>query len=470
MCSEQRAQSIRLLSSTARQVLFVSAGLLAPKKRDHPLARRQLYLNYGALALATRCDLNGVPAKLVHGGHECPATLAMSLYRAGDVRSDAPLMLSIPSFYALPWAQAFCAAMVKLEPGLRIVVGGRWVTGPDKAWLAGKLPWASEIVQGLAEEQLPRLLGSPLICRPGQRDTGGFLNHRLVQDYLTYQPSIEASRGCGMRCAFCEERDIPLSDLQTPSVIVEHMQRLASDYATTDIHPYLQSSYFLPNRRWARQLADEVEQRDIRLAWRTESRVDSITPETLGMLAQAGLKVIDLGLESASQTQIKAMNKARDPQRYLESASRLLKACAHHGVWAKVNVMLYAGESALTLRQTQDWLDEHAHCIKGVSVGPVVVYGPPSHSAGFIQQLSEWGARPVDPQSAEGCGVTAMHLSSTMSQQDAEAHGMALSRRYMSSADYFDLKCFSYYPRDYRADEYAKDIAESDVQCLPFRL
>jgi len=43
-----------------------------------------------------------------------------------------------------------------------------------------------------------------------------------------------------------------------------------------------------------------------------------MTPETVAALAQAGLKVIDLGLETASPSQILAMGKSRDPDRYLK--------------------------------------------------------------------------------------------------------------------------------------------------------
>jgi len=458
------------IEAERQAVLFVSAGMLAPKKRDHALARRQLYLNYGALALATRCEFNGVPAKLVHGEHERPEELAARLYEAGEIRSDSPVMLSIPSFYALPWAQVFCEELVRLERGVQIIVGGRWVTGPDKGWLAGKLPLASKIVQGLAERQIEHLLG---YSQAGSQWQGGplwRLNHRLIQDYQRYQPSIEASRGCGMRCAFCEERDIPLTDLQEPAALVDGMERLVEDYGDRDIHPYLQSSYFLPNLRWAGRLADETARRGIKLAWRTESRVDSIRPKTVERLAEAGLKVLDLGLESAAPPQIKAMNKAGNPQRYLKEASRLLEACAQHGVWAKVNVMLYAGESAQTLRQTQDWLDEHAHCIKGVSVGPVVVYGPPRHSAEFMRELQRLGASPVDADSAEDLGVTALHLSSTLDEGEVEARALELSRRYMSQTDYFDLKRFSYYPRDYTHAQFLADVAASDASRLPFRL
>lgn len=39
----------------------------------------------------------------------------------------------------------------------------------------------------------------------------------------------------------------------------------------------------------------------------------------------------------------------------------------------------------------------------------------------------------------------------------------------MAKQDYFDLKRFSYYPRDYSEQAFEADVATSDAACLPFR-
>ena len=57
----------------AQGFLFVSAGMLSPKKGDHMLTRQQRYLNYGALSLATTLDTMGISTLLVHGEpRRCP--------------------------------------------------------------------------------------------------------------------------------------------------------------------------------------------------------------------------------------------------------------------------------------------------------------------------------------------------------------------------------------------------------------
>ncbi|WP_421577455.1 B12-binding domain-containing radical SAM protein [Shinella sp. M31] len=448
---------------------FVSAGLLAPKKRDHPLARRQLYLNYGALSLATMLDLGGQRTLLIHGDHETPDAVLERLTGMGAFPTTHPVMLSVPSFYALPWAQAFCRIVKGTDPDARIVVGGRWVVGPDVAWLRSKLPEADVLVPGLGEPTIGSLLTDQPDLRRLAAPTPAFtLNHLLVVDHLRFQPSIEASRGCGMGCKFCEERDIPLEKLREPEEIARSMALVRDQYGGSEIHPYMQASMFVPNPRWSARLAAAIYEQNLDIRWRTESRVDALLPEAIPYLAGAGLKVLDLGLETASPTQILAMKKSNNPERYLSKASALLQACSDNGVLAKVNVLLYAGESRRTLEETTQWLDAHASCIAGVSVGPVIAYGPPATADILLEEWSHTGARPVDPTSAIETGITRMHLSDEFDAEAAELASLEVSRRFMSMANYFTLKSFSYYPRDYSQSEFDRDVEASARERLPF--
>lgn len=452
-------------------VTFVSAGMLFPKKRDNRLARRQLYLNYGALSLATLLQLNGHETLLIHGEHRSPEDVLEDLCDSGRFPSRYPLMLSIPSFYALPWAQLFCRMVKAADPECRIVVGGRWVVGPDTAWLRTHLPEADYLAPGLSEPIIEGLLtDSPVPHRTAVPTPSFTLNHKLIDQHLRYQPSVEASRGCGMGCLFCEERDIPVEKLGSPTSVAHSLALVQEQYGAGEIHPYLQSSMFLPTTRWAEALACQTQKAESRIAWRTETRVDVMVPDAVAALADAGLRVIDLGLESASPTQIVAMNKTPKPDRYLRKAEELLEACRRYGVLAKVNVLLYAGESTATFDETRAWLDDNASCITGVSVGPVIAYGPPKTASLLIDDWARYGAKPVEQDSADRTGITKMHLSDEFDEVAAEAASLELSRRYMDSDSYYALKSFSYYPRDYSRVDFDNDVSASNPASLPFRV
>lgn len=454
-------------------VLIVSAGMESPKKRDSILARRQQYLNYGALTLATILHHKGYRVKLLHGSHESPLEFAHKLFAQKRLPNGTPLLLSITSFYALSWTQQFTSCIKKLCPGITIVVGGRWVIGSDVAWIRSKLPFVDCIVPGLADDFIEQVVvengnAIPFVVN-GAKASSFNLDHRLVDDFLRYQPSVEASRGCGMGCAFCEERDIPLTPLKDPEVLVSHMLEVAEHYQDDLIRPYLQSSFFAPNRRWAEKMALVVEQRQMKIEWRCETRVDVMKSETVALLSKAGLRVIDLGMESASETQLLRMRKSESPDVYLRKASDLIKACRDNGVWVKLNVLLYAGETIKTHMETLDWLDEHASAIKGVSVGPVVIFGSPTTAAPFIDDAIASGAYLVDPKSAGETGISHIHPSKEISSVDAERLSIEASRRYMTEFDYFDLKSFSYYSREYTWADFKSDVGSSDSKVIPFK-
>jgi hypothetical protein len=258
--------------------------------------------------------------------------------------------------------------------------------------------------------------------------------------------------------------------LREPELLATYMADVQTQYGGGLIRPYLQSSFFVPNPRWASRMREIVRSRELAIPWRCETRVDAMKPETVEHLAAAGLKVIDLGLETASPTQIGAMKKSSNPDRYLRMASDLVSACRANGVWVKANVLLYGGETARTVDETRAWLDNHVSAIKGVSMGPVVVFGPPHSTADFMADLKRLGARPVDPSSAATTGITQIHPSAEIDAIAAEAISLDLSRRYMDADAYFDLKAFSYYPRGYARPDFNADVLASPNDRLPFRL
>lgn len=106
------------------QILFVSAGMMRPKKRDHVLSRRQQYLNYGALSLATVLSSKGYSVKLIHGEHDSPDVFVERLIAENQISTTYPLLLSIPSFFALSWAQEFTRLIKLHNSAIEVVVGG----------------------------------------------------------------------------------------------------------------------------------------------------------------------------------------------------------------------------------------------------------------------------------------------------------------------------------------------------------
>jgi hypothetical protein len=462
------------------KIVFVSAGMLAPKKQDNTLARKHLYLNYGIVGMASILETKGYDAEVHHGNFAPPEAFASRLCESGSLETEYPLMLSIPSSFAFSWAQRFCATINLLKPGLKIVAGGKWAVGTDGEWVKGQIPQVSLVVYGDAERRIESLIFPEFWTHvPHTSDTGPggaemaltefpTLNYGLMPDFRHYQPIIEVSRGCGLGCAFCLEKDVPLGSLLAPSRIRESLLGYYDLYNSRRLNSYFQSSFFRPSTKWAEELANAYKEYGLSTEWRTETRVDSLTPRQLDALSRAGLRIVDLGLESASPSQLLAMQKTPQPEVYLRRAGELLKVCSDLGIWAKVNVLLYAGETEDTLDETLSWLHEHENYIKGVSVNPLFVYRFGPESVRYVEGLREYGASPVDDAAVERDGFARMHLSRSISFESSLEIASQIRRQFMSARDYFDLKSFSYFPRGFTYSEFLSACAMSDRDKLPF--
>lgn len=445
-----------------RRVLCLSAGLVQPKKTKNLYADQHLYLNYGLLGLASVLHGHGYEPRVFHGRFMNPNKFVDDLAQQDWLTTQAPILLSVPSAFALPWARVACARIKQHSPSARIIVGGRWVVASDGAWVKRQLPDVDLVVYGTAEQRIDALMNPKRWSFiPSTDRTGSFvtepalaeppmLDYQLLAGFRDYQPSIEVSRGCGMGCVYCAEARAPLSDMKPAARLAEELAKCIAVYGESNIRPYFEASFFRPTSAWIQSLRDEFARHDLRLQWRTESRVDGLSPRQVSNLAATGLRVLDLGLESACRSQLLAMEKTQNPEVYLRRASELLEACHDHGVWAKVNFLLFPGETQATVAESMEWLDRHRPYIKGISANPTTVYRYGEQTASYLKNLEAFGARPVDPAALERDGFAHLHMSDALDHQEAVATCESISRSVMSETDYLDLKGFSYLPRSFR--------------------
>ncbi len=457
----------------SKRLLCISSGLLAPKKIDNPVARRHMYLNYGLLGLASILEKHGYEPFVTHGRFEGPTSFVHRINSLGLIAKDIPVLFSLPSSFSIGWARETMVALRSLVPDLEIIVGGRWVVADDPSWIRRMLPHASRFVEGLAESRIVDIVAkasnknAPNVVTS---DLSPVLSYRLLEYTHLYQPSIEVSRGCGKGCSFCAEAMVPLGAMKDPRQVADEIDGYRQLVGNTDFHAYFETSFFRPSSPWIGSFLSEMQNRSLLIPWRTESRVDAWNPKMVEQLRKTGMHVIDLGLESASPKQLLAMKKTPRPDVYLKKAAELLKACYDEGIWTKVNILLFPGETRDTLRETTDWLNENRSFIKGLSVGPTILYRYGQATLSVKSEFESLGATVVDEETLDRDGYAQLHLSSEVDHDFATQFSSDLAREYMTARDYYDLKAFSYLPRDYSWDSFRKDISSVSPDRLPFRL
>lgn len=444
------------------RVFCISAGQLIVKKTDTAINRRNRYLNYGLLSLATVLKNSGWDAIQIQGLFESPnETLGKCIDAGFSKSSKLPFLISIPSFYAVSWVNEFISLVKEINSTVKIVIGGRWVVSDRSDLMRSLVPGADIVVAGLADRSITNIVES---CSPfgyqKPKIKGSIKKHSLDYALLfereLYQPSIEVSRGCGMGCSFCQEKNEPLQKLKSPSVIIDEAKSILLDDDLNRMNLYFESSMFIPTRTWVESLIEHRENELFFFDWRSESRVDTINLRLVKQLADAGLKVLDLGLESASKSQLIRMNKTKNAELYLDRASKLLRECHAHGIFVKINILLFAGETSETISETVEWLRLHRQYIKGVSVGPVIIFGWECDTENYIKELQGYGA---SKSHAPTKGVQHINLSSEIDHYKAVEISKKISDEFMDKDEYFFLKSFSYFSRDYRFEDFKIDLS-----------
>lgn len=419
------------------------------------MGKRNIYLNYGLLGLASiiknKCDPD---VKMIQGDYKSIESVLSEINILGINLSQlkTPIFISIPSFLSFMWGKLLITELNKINPNLKIVVGGRWVIDNNIDWVKKQLPTVNLFVKGFGESVICDIFNKN-IWRVGEVIDGTRdkvfeeFDYTVLNNYMDYQPSLEISSGCGMGCEFCVENKNAEIKNKSPKDVIEEAKLICKMYKTSEINIYFEASIFNPTMKWANEFKELYDREKMKFKWRFETRVDIINPKVIEVLAMAGLKVVDLGLESACESQLLNMKKTNDPEKYLKKAKELLKVIYENNVWAKINLLLYLDETSETIAESEKWLDRNSKFIKGVSINPLILYLNGSYSDSYINDIEKITKIKVDLEKINKMGYTFIDLSQEIKLSDAIEISHKLSNKYMSEKDRLELKEICYFKR-----------------------
>ncbi len=203
-----------------------------------------------------------------------------------------------------------------------------------------------------------------------------------------------------------------------------------------------------------------MKRRRLYVQWRTETRVDTPTIDYLDQLADVGMRVIDLGLESGSAEMVERMKKTGgSPQRYLERATRFIER-VHDvpGLHLKVNIVFYAGEAVRTLAETLTFLLRHQKFIDSVSAGPVMLYPGTDLADNFDQYARLYGTTCVPGDYWDRVHAYCVNPSLELSFDQLNALSAIISKILTSAKGYFDVKAYGQLPLGTGFDEWMNSV------------
>ena len=217
-----------------------------------------------------------------------------------------------------------------------------------------------------------------------------------ISDYFSPQPvlPLSASRGCyWQRCLFCPEAAAPVHPYTatSPAELPLMMRQLADSHGVR--HIQLTDNAVPVNM--LKVLADHAETL-ADLNWFGFVRFEPILEDAafVARLAQSGCRMLQLGLESGSQSVLDRLGKGVS----LESVAKILANLAASGIASFVYIMLGTpGETEADAEQTLAFLELHAAEIGFLNLAIMNL----PRASGLLDNPQEYGIATAEPIEAD---------------------------------------------------------------------
>ncbi len=127
--------------------------------------------------------------------------------------------------------------------------------------------------------------------------------------------SVVSSRGCPYGCIFCTTPRMYGRKVRfrQPHLVVDEIEAVHREYGFNQIN--MVDDTFTLNRPHATELCRELIRRRLPVTWSIFSRVDTLTPELLNLMREAGCTCMLFGVESGNEEVLKNIKKGITPDK-----------------------------------------------------------------------------------------------------------------------------------------------------------
>lgn len=393
--------------------------------------------------------------------------------------------ISCISGFTYPSLLSVSKAVKKALPDVFLVVGGKDHVGNIPNVVLDEVPELNAVVSGYGEEPFLALLDSgchastpqiPGVTFRGQpcettHSQGSlflpFLNYGQFHNYRSLPPSLEIGRGCPFHCLFCSSAESRFVR-RTPEELAAQMYQACVAYDDPNLRIYLEAPLATFSRQYLLSLRKELGELGISPTWRTECRVDSLNPGLVDMLAEAGCRVLDLGLESASPKMLEWMKKGIDPLKYLQSSSTLLPMLASAGIFSKVNILFFAGENHETLNSTYEYLDKQRKNIGAIAAGPLFLYPGIAGESRIREILCNEGGGVVETADWLAKHIAPISPSHSLGYDELIDTSIKWERDFQSAYSYWYHRQWGYFTPNVSYKEFAEAVGMAGTEHFPF--
>lgn len=165
---------------------------------------------------------------------------------------------------------------------------------------------------------------------------------------------VIGNRGCPFGCNFCSTTYFwgLRTRKRSPKNVVDEVEHLVKTYGVKNI--YFEDDTFSIDQEWAREVCQEILDRNLNIKWQAISRFNCITKDLLSIMKRSGCEKLTFGLESGATKILNNLHKGLNKEIVIKGFEMLKDSGIEIGLFMMIG---NPGENEETVKETCELLD-----------------------------------------------------------------------------------------------------------------